>query len=54
MEDLENTGSWNVAGWHEALGKVNGKSITATKETESNPVEEENKKVAVDDDQDKV
>lgn len=52
-EDLDNSGSWNEAGWCEALAKISSKSTTATKDPRSQPAKEEKKNEA-DDDQAKV
>lgn len=40
-EDLDNLGSWNIAGWCEALDKIIGKPATTTKDLRSYPTKEE-------------
>lgn len=38
-EDLENTGSWNVARWHETLVKLTGKTVSASQDPALQPKE---------------
>lgn len=47
-EDLENSGSWNVAGWHEVLAKITGKPATIIEDPGSKPAEEEKEENAAD------
>lgn len=53
-EDLDNLGSWNVSGWHNALAKLIGMPVITTEDPASKLVEGEKKKDTTDDDQAKV
>lgn len=39
LEDLENTGSQNVSGWEEALGKLIGQTVSASQHLALQPKE---------------
>lgn len=52
--DLENSGSWNVVRWCEALAKKTGKPVIIVEDPRLKPVEEEREKDGFDDDKAKI